>query len=79
MNNITLYKHYKDNKIIVIFNNIKSRALSGYSTFQAMGFEGADRYKGFLIKENSLKIYYSKVKPCELNSDQRKVFNYISC
>lgn len=70
---IQIYRHKKTAELIIVFRHITSRALAGKHTLQAMGFD----YKGFLLKENSLNIYYTHIKPEQLTKEQQKQFNYI--
>lgn len=69
---IQVYRHKKTLELIVVFRYITSRALNSH-TLQAIGFD----YKGILIKENSLNIYYTHIKPENLTKEQQKQFNYI--
>lgn len=69
---IQVYREIATDKLIVVFRHVTSKAL-GSHTIQAMDFN----YKGILIKENSLTIYYQHIKPTMLTKEQQKQFNYI--
>lgn len=70
---LQVYQHKVSKELVIIFRECNSRAL-GSHTLQAMDFD----YKGYLIKENSLNIYYTRVQPYNLASKYRKRLKYIA-
>ena len=71
---VQVYTYKHDGSTLYIFRDLDSRALSGKYTLLAMN----NQYKGSLIKENSLNIYYKKVKDCELTIEQKKMRQILS-
>lgn len=72
-NKVQVYKHKTTNILYVVFRQVCSKAINNSNTLQAIDFN----YKGKLIKENSLNIYYSKVDANLINYKDKQKLQYI--